>query len=76
MPGGGHGTPEDIAQALNSDKHEQIADAFIDAVKMDGYEIQLSASSIGRAFDLCENVKSLRKVLCAAYEHKRSNWDY
>ena len=75
MPGG-RGTIEDIAEALNGDKHETTADALIMAITEDGYEVQLSASSIGRAIDLCDNLKSLVKVLCAAYEHKRTNWGY
>lgn len=74
MPGGGRGTLTNIAVALNSEKHSEIADAIKMALGKAEYTISTSVLDIGAAFTNCEHTEDLADIWCFASEHNKIDW--
>jgi len=71
MPGGNRGLIDrDVALSLNTNTHEETADAIIMWLESGDYQIVVTPAALDRAYQSCIHHDSLTKVFCAALKCK------
>lgn len=76
MPGGGRGTIESIARAINIDDSDDTIESIKSWIK-GGYEIRVtSIEAVASAVDICYKPKKLREIWCYAINHNRVSQEY